>query len=313
MRQRLKHFGIKGSFLVLKDGKVFSKFANANKADTSYMINSVQKFMTAGMILRGIELHKLSLDDKLSKYYPNVAGANQVSIRDLLNMTSGLSLRAGFKLNRQPFKSDTHTLLLTQQNTRYSSMMHGKWKYSSLNYIYLSGIISKIYNTSYEKAFNNLYVKPLGLKHTAFVWDIVQNGKIPASAKLAQGYSNGKPYNNNALVADAHADLGAGSLVCSNDDAVKILQYIFSNQFVNKIFWNDFFHGKSSFSKYYGGLYDKGSFYAANGAGSGYYTLLRTSKDFKTLIIFQSNHTKTGKFMTSKAKLNSIIKVLMSI
>lgn len=309
MRQQLKHFGIRGSFLVLKNGKVFDRFANANKVDTSYMINSVQKFMTAGMILRGVELHKLTLDDKLSKFYPNVAGAKKVSIRDLLNMTSGLALQNGYHLNRQPFVSDHHTLLLAQQHTIFNNFMYGRWKYDSLNYIYLSGIVSKIYHMSFEDAFNELYIKPLHLKHTSFVWDAVNNG----NTSLVQGYVNGRPYNNQELLQDAHADLGAGSVVSSNSDMVKILRYVFSNEFVNNIFWQDYFKGKTSFTRYYAGLYDKGMFMSANGAGSGYYTLLRTSKDFKTLILFQTNQTQSGKFNLSKIHINSIMKILMSI
>ena len=309
MRQQLKHFGIKGTFLVLKDGKIFDRFANANKVDTSYMINSTQKYMTAGMILRGVELHKLTLDDKLAKFYPNVAGAKKVSIRDLLNMTSGLSLRNGFKLNHQPYISDRHTLALAQENTVFNSFMYGKWKYDSLNYVFLSGIISKIYHMTFEDAFKMLYIKPLHLKHTAFVWDAISNG----DSDLVQGYVNGKPYNNQKLLRDAHADLGAGSLVSSNSDMVKILHYIFSNDFVNNIFWQDYFKGRSSFTRYYAGFYDKGTYYSANGAGSGYYTLLRTSKDFKTLILFQTNRTQSGKFNLSKIHINSIMKILMSI
>lgn len=313
MRQQLKHFGIKGSFLVLKDGHVFANFANANKADTSYLINSVQKFMTAGLIMKAVELHKVSLDDKLAKFYPNVAGAKKVNIRDLLNMTSGLSLKSDFKLNRQPFTSDEHTLTLAQKNTLYSPFMHGKWRYNSLNYIYLSGIVSKAYKMSYENAFTKIYIKPLKLKHTEFAWSIIKNNEIAPDSGLVQGYLNGKPYNNQSLLLDTHADLGAGSIVSSNQDIVKILQYIFSDKFVNKVFWEDYFQRRSSYIKYFAGLYDKGSFYAANGAGSGYYSLLRTSKDFKTLIVFQSNQTQTGQFAVSKGHINAIIKILMSI
>ena len=309
MRQQLKHFGIKGTFLVLKNGQVFDKFANANNVDTSYMINSVQKFMTAGMILRGVELHKITLNDKLSKFYPEVAGSNKVTIRDLLNMTSGLSLKGGFKLNHHPYISDHHTLELAQSNTVYNSFMHGKWQYSSLNYLYLSGITAKIYRMSFEEAFNKLYIEPLHLNHTSFVWDAIKN----TNSHLVQGYVNGRLYNNPKLLNDAHADLVAGSIVSSNADVVKILRYIFSDSFVNNIFWQDYFKGQSSITKYYAGLYDKGSFYSANGAGSGYYTLLRASKDFKTLILFQTNQTQTGKFALSKAHINQIMKVLMSI
>ena len=70
-------------------------YATNNSTDTSYLINSVQKSMTAAMVMREVQKGKLSLDYKLSKYYPNVDGADSVKISNLLDMTSGLDLQQG--------------------------------------------------------------------------------------------------------------------------------------------------------------------------------------------------------------------------
>ena len=59
MRQAIHRLGIKGSALVIKDGIPWLNYATDNKTDTSYLINSVQKSMTATMVMREVEKGKL--------------------------------------------------------------------------------------------------------------------------------------------------------------------------------------------------------------------------------------------------------------
>ena len=54
-----------------------------------YAIGSVSKQFTAAAILMLAEEGKLSLDDKVGKWFPNLTRANDITIRNLLSMTSG--------------------------------------------------------------------------------------------------------------------------------------------------------------------------------------------------------------------------------
>ncbi len=54
-----------------------------------YSIGSISKQFTAAAILLLQEQGKLSLDDKVSKYIPELTRANEVTIRQLLSHTSG--------------------------------------------------------------------------------------------------------------------------------------------------------------------------------------------------------------------------------
>ncbi|MEI6450705.1 MAG: serine hydrolase domain-containing protein, partial [Actinomycetes bacterium] len=53
-------------------------------------IGSITKSFTATVVLQLVDEKKLALTDKLSKYEPWVPGAKGITIRQLLNMTSGL-------------------------------------------------------------------------------------------------------------------------------------------------------------------------------------------------------------------------------
>src|ERR1043165_1681402 len=54
-----------------------------------YSIGSVSKQITAAAGLLLVEEGKLSLDDKVSRFLPDLTRANEVTIRQLLSMTSG--------------------------------------------------------------------------------------------------------------------------------------------------------------------------------------------------------------------------------
>ena len=97
----LNQKGFSGSLLVVKNGKTvyqtsrgYSNFGNglSNEKNTAYEIDSVQKTLTAALVMKEVQKGKLSLTDKLSKFYPSIPGSNKITIRQMLDMTSGLVL-----------------------------------------------------------------------------------------------------------------------------------------------------------------------------------------------------------------------------
>lgn len=56
---------------------------------TRYAIDSISKEFTAAAMLKLQEEGKLSLDDKVAKYFPDLASADQVTIRQILSHTAG--------------------------------------------------------------------------------------------------------------------------------------------------------------------------------------------------------------------------------
>ena len=58
--------------------------------NSSFRIGSVTKQFTATAILMLVQDGKLSLEDKLSKFFPDVANASEITIRQMLNHTAGI-------------------------------------------------------------------------------------------------------------------------------------------------------------------------------------------------------------------------------
>ena len=67
------------------------KSSDENNSDTVFEIGSVTKQMTAACIMQLVEQKKLSLDDTLSDFFPDFEYGNEIKIRMLLNMRSGLT------------------------------------------------------------------------------------------------------------------------------------------------------------------------------------------------------------------------------
>lgn len=313
MRQRIDALGIKGSVLVISKGKVLLDYASNNTTDTSYLINSVQKSMTAAMVMKLVQAGKLSLHERLAHFYPSIPGAQKITLENLLTMTAGLDLKPGARLGRKHFVSDRDNLACNVKKTVFKPKMLGKWYYSSLNYVYLCGIMTLVTGQSYEQLFRATYVKPLQLKHTEFLWS--KPGRIIASRLVPGMIYRGGRYDvvkhKKALQA-AHDELGAGSVVMSNHDLAKVMNYILAGGLLNKKSRQKLYRAKPP-AYYNGGFYNDASLglKTANGAGEGYYTFLRSTKTAKTMIIIQANKTRLGDFDRLKPEIDKIMLQLL--
>lgn len=307
MRHAIDHLGVKGSTLVIRNGKTWLKFATGNQADTSYLINSVQKSMTAAMIMREVQKSKLKLSTKLSRFYGAIPGADKVRISNLLNMTSGLDLKPGEELGEDIFRSDEDNFQSDIKKTYFNPRMLGKWHYTSVNYVYLCGILTQLTHKSYERLFRDTYIKPLHLKQTEFLWSskqkLLKSNWVPGYEKVAGQYQH-VPHAE--AIKDAHDELGAGSIVMSNSDLAKVMRLILTSKFLTKQSRKELYQSTAP-SYYNGGFYNLKHYKIANGAGEGYYTFFRSAHDGKTMLIVQANHTAKGKFVKIKKRINRIM------
>ncbi|CAJ1226981.1 serine hydrolase domain-containing protein [Levilactobacillus zymae] len=181
-----------GTALVVRNGKtVYEKgFGYANYAlqrkngiNTEYQLASVQKSFTAGLIMKLAAAKKLALTDNLAKYYPQINGAQQITLRDMLDMKSGLTL--------VPFPDDLHSetgmIKFILKNVNSDPAKIGQWNYAPVNYMLLAGIIRKVSGQSYQQYFTQNITQAFGLKHTGFVFNMNRQ------RDYAQGYENEDP------------------------------------------------------------------------------------------------------------------------
>ncbi|HUR37178.1 MAG TPA: serine hydrolase domain-containing protein [Terriglobales bacterium] len=86
------------SIAIVKDGKLayakaygIADLSTKKPATTDmrYSVGSISKQFTAAAVMMLVEEGKLSLDDKVGKFFPKLTRANEITLRQLLTMTSG--------------------------------------------------------------------------------------------------------------------------------------------------------------------------------------------------------------------------------
>ncbi|MBO2459607.1 serine hydrolase domain-containing protein [Actinomadura violacea] len=152
--------------------------ATGAAADPSarFRIGSVTKTFIAATLLKLEAQGKLSLDDTVARWLPGVVDANgndgtKITIRELLNMTSGLP-EVFNKLPRSAFTSTTRytprqllDLALRSKPTAAPGTTVG---YTNTAYIAAGMIIQAVTGTDPATAVKDLVIDPLGLTETTF-------------------------------------------------------------------------------------------------------------------------------------------------
>jgi D-alanyl-D-alanine carboxypeptidase len=93
------HHKVMGSFAFAENNQPtfikvvgFSDIETKQKANmnTQYRIGSISKTFTAVLIMKAVEDKKLSLDKKLSDFYPDIPNADKITIENLLQHRTGI-------------------------------------------------------------------------------------------------------------------------------------------------------------------------------------------------------------------------------
>jgi D-alanyl-D-alanine carboxypeptidase len=162
----------------------------------SMRIGSFTKTFTATLILQLVDQGKLRLDDPVSTYQPQVPNGKYITIRELLNMTSGLFDYYDDKGFVQahltdPYKAWQPTELLAVAFKHPPYFAPGKgWHYDNTNYILLGLIMEQLTHLSAEQAFQHYLFEPLGMRQTSL--PPLSSSAIPDPH--AQGYSYGTDF-----------------------------------------------------------------------------------------------------------------------
>jgi CubicO group peptidase (beta-lactamase class C family) len=186
----INHFG--GTVLVIKDGTVLLKKAYGladyewqinNTVDTKFQLASVTKQFTATAILQLVDRGQLSLQDKLSKFFPDYPKADSVSIHQLLSHSSGLAM--GFKeIASSSISRDSAYVAI--KKIPYAFSPGSTSSYSNIGYYLLAKIIEKVSGEDYARYVQKNIFKPAGMKHTG----VSNNDSIVS--KMAKVYCQGE-------------------------------------------------------------------------------------------------------------------------
>lgn len=133
---------------------------------TRYAVGSISKQFTAAAILLMAQEGKLSLEDKVSKYFPELTRANEITIRELLSHTSGYEDYAPQDYMIPEWtKPTTPEAILGQWAKKPLDFDPGtKWQYSNTNFVLAGRIFEKASRQDLMKFLGEKIFLPLGMQ-----------------------------------------------------------------------------------------------------------------------------------------------------
>ena len=162
------------------------------RQNTLFQMGSTSKSFTVALILKLEAAGKLSIDDTVGKWLPQYPAWKDVSIRRLLNMTSGIPNYSETETMSRTWVSDP-TRELTAEELIKAAYPTGTndlptstgYHYSNTNYILASMIAAKVTGRSYRDLVHEMVIAPFGLDGTFY-----ESGTYPAAVidRLAHGY-----------------------------------------------------------------------------------------------------------------------------
>ena len=209
------------------------------RPDTVFRIGSVTKQFTAAAILQLVQQGRLSLDDKLSKFFPTFPGGDQVTVRELLTHTSGIHnyTEFGWKLwilleMTHHHSTESWVNHIAAQHPLYDFPPGTAWHYTNSGFYLLGAIVEKLSGMSLHDYFAKNLFDPLGLTRTALDTDGT------TGPDRAKGYLPGGrvgsfkpvPYYEDFSMSVAG---GAGALRSTADDLTKWTAALFAGRVVD--------------------------------------------------------------------------------
>ncbi|MGB6986636.1 MAG: serine hydrolase domain-containing protein [Candidatus Aquilonibacter sp.] len=209
---------------VVKDGKLvyiktygLRNIAKNEPVDdnTRFEIGSVTKQFTAAAVLQLQEAGKLSIDDKLAKYFPTFPHADEVTLRQMLNQVSGLEDYLHHVPPEHLSTGGGLSAVAELVNVPLHFTPGTRWEYSNTNYYVLGKVVEKVSGQSWEAYVREHIFAAAGMTRSAFVDD------EPSLDDYAVGYWKGfdskLPLQPAPLIHNAWAG-GAGEIVSTVAD-----------------------------------------------------------------------------------------------
>lgn len=217
------HF--RGNVLVMRNGRVLLRRSYGladeswdvpNTPEGRFEIASITKQFTAVAILQLAEAGKISVHDKVSRYYTSAPPSwKDITIEELLTHTSGLPENELKDFTRGLTIPDTPEQLVETFRDRPLVFAPGtKWAYTNTEYYLLAYITGELSGESYGDYLRDHIFRPLAMTHSEFA---ATTAVIP---DMTVGYTrkDGKLWHR--MCFDRSLEIGAGGISTTVDDLV---------------------------------------------------------------------------------------------
>jgi CubicO group peptidase (beta-lactamase class C family) len=182
---------------VLRDGKTTAAYCGVADAtvgeavtpETLFSVGSLTKSMVATMLAHLAEAGRLSLDDPVIEYVPELRRSvwgQDVSIRDLLANRSGLPLSTGLEFDFAGRKDDADALSRLVGDIPSDRPAGTVWSYTNVGWCVLGRVIETVAGATWEDAMQRHFTDA-GLRETSFTVGAVMKRRASGHEATADG------------------------------------------------------------------------------------------------------------------------------
>ncbi len=268
-------------------------------AEMVFRIASNTKTFTITVLLQLVDEGVLSLDDKLSKYYPTFPRGDEVTIEMLTNMRSGIynyvesnnfwSFVITNPLHYWSVEEIINFALTDNPDNLYYFDPGTSFHYSNTNTILIEYIIEQVTGITLEAHINTRIIVPLGLSKTYYV----ESGtEIPGYHSKAYYLGDTSDDTDLSEYFDYSFARAAGGAISDVFDLKTYVHALTDGSFLSDSLQNrrmDCLPVNGSTMKYGIGIFDNNGFYGHNGGTPGYTSLMVHSPELNCTIVVWYN------------------------
>jgi CubicO group peptidase (beta-lactamase class C family) len=203
---------VKDGKLVLARGYGMRSLEDSLPVETTtlFAIGSVTKQFTCAAVMLLAEEGKLSVQDKVEKYFPKLTSAHDITLLDLMNHTSGYPDYYPLDfVDRRMLKPATADEVIMRYATGKLDFEPGtKWSYSNTGFLILGQVVEQVSGQSFGPFLQARIFTPLGMEHTVY-------SPKPSDRRLAKGYTAFALSRPEAVAPEAEGWAGAAGAIYS--------------------------------------------------------------------------------------------------
>ena len=239
------HDKFMGNLLIAKNGEVIYEpsigFQDIDSGErltspSRLRVGSITKMFTTALVLKNVEEGKLSLDQPLSDFFPQVKNAEKITMSNLLQHRSGIHNFTNDEVYMTYYQSTQNEESMVEKIVAAGSDFESdsKGEYSNSNFVLLTYILEKLNQSSYAELIkenissplkrNSTYVGKSPLKEEAKSYQFVE----AKSYQFVEGKWVIEPFTDMSVLA------GAGAILSTSEDLLRFIEGLFAGKIISQ-------------------------------------------------------------------------------
>jgi len=223
--------GFSGNILIAdSSGVVYAKSVGHQHAaeeipmqpNTAFYLASLSKHIHAMGVLYLADQGKLSLDDTLAQYLPEIPAADRITLRQLLTHTHGIPDYYNFMEAFPPGLNNADVLEEIQEIDSLLFEPGAQFSYGNSGYTLLTTITAQVSGQRYADFMQKTFFDPIGMDHTVIFDELADSIPNRAVAVNAQGEADNYQFRT----------VGGGGIFSTAEDLYKWDRALYSSQYI---------------------------------------------------------------------------------